>query len=103
VTLRRNEIALNLNLDLDMDAVALILPALLATEVADIFTRRRCPPAVLAHPAMPGHQVIPAGERYPVPLAWPTAVPRVTGTVLLPPTPTARGPSSGSAHRGRMP
>lgn len=90
VTLRRDQVALNL--DLDVDAVALVIPAVLATEVAEILIRRRCPPPMLAHPAIPTHRVIVAGERYPVPLGWPTGVHRVTGTLLLPPTVTTEGP-----------
>ncbi|MGH3797309.1 MAG: hypothetical protein ACRDSP_20740 [Pseudonocardiaceae bacterium] len=81
----------SLNLDVDVDAVAVVIPAVLATEVADILTRRRCPPPVLAHPAMPTHRVIVAGERFPVPLAWPTGIHRATGTLLLPPTVSAQG------------
>ncbi|MGH3903853.1 MAG: hypothetical protein ACRDTE_06655 [Pseudonocardiaceae bacterium] len=81
----------SLNLDLDMDAVAVVIPAVLATEVADILTRRHCPPPVLAHPAMPTHRVIVAGDRFPVPLTWPTEIHRTTGTLLLPPTVIAQG------------
>jgi hypothetical protein len=50
------------------------------------------PPPVLGHPAMPTHQVIIAGDRFPVPLYWPDGVHRRTGTVLLrPPSPTTAG------------
>jgi hypothetical protein len=90
VTVQHHEVLLDL--DVDVDAVALAIPAALATDVADILIRRRCPPPVLAHPAMPTHRVFLAGERYPVPLSWPTGVHRVTGTLLLPPTVTAWGP-----------
>lgn len=90
VTLRRNQVTLSL--DLDVDAVALVIPTALATEVIEILIRRRCPPPVLAHPALPDHRVIIAGERFTVPLVWPTGVHRVTGTLLLPPSITAYGP-----------
>lgn len=83
---------LSLDLDLDVDAVALLLPTPLSTTVTDTLLRRRCPPPVLAHPALPTHRVIVAGERYGVPLAWPTEVHRVTTTLLLPPTVTTDGP-----------
>lgn len=82
----------SLNLDLDLDAVAVVIPVLLAAQVAEILAGRRCPPAVLAHPALPEHRVLVAGERYGVPLGWPVGVHRVTGTLLLPPTVTAHGP-----------
>lgn len=83
----------DMSLDMDtLDAVALVIPAVLGTEVSEILVRRRCPPAVLAHPSLPAHRIILAGERYPVPLTWPPGVHRVTGTVLLPPTVTTHGP-----------
>lgn len=81
VTVRGDQISLNL--DLDLDAVALVIPALLGTEVAEILTRRHCPAAVLAHPALPAHRIIIAGERFGIPLSWPAGVHRVTGTLLL--------------------
>ncbi|MGH3794305.1 MAG: hypothetical protein ACRDSP_05400 [Pseudonocardiaceae bacterium] len=43
-------------------------------------------------PHLPAHRIILCGDPYPVPLGWPTAVHRVTGTVALPPTVTAHGP-----------
>lgn len=90
VTLRGDQVSLDL--DRDVDAVALVIPAILASEVTGVLVRRRCPPAVLAHPALPAHRIILAGERYGVRLTWPTGVHRVTGTLLLPPTMTAHGP-----------
>jgi hypothetical protein len=81
-----------LNLDLDVDAVAVVIPAGLAARVTEILTGRRCPPAVLAHPALPAQRVFLAGERYGVALSWPAGVHRVTGSLLLPPTVTAHGP-----------
>ncbi|MGH3918244.1 MAG: hypothetical protein ACRDSG_04250 [Pseudonocardiaceae bacterium] len=88
VTLRRDQIWLAL----DHDVVALVVPALLAVDVAAILSTRRCPPLVLAHPYAPEHRVLLAGERYGVALPWPLGVCRITGNVLLPPTLTARGP-----------
>ncbi|MGH3905290.1 MAG: hypothetical protein ACRDTE_14030 [Pseudonocardiaceae bacterium] len=90
VTVRRDHVSLNL--DLDLDAVALVLPAGLGSEVAEILVRRRCPPPVLVHPSLPAHRIILAGERFCVPLTWPAGVHRVTGTLQLPPTVTAHGP-----------
>ncbi|MGH3883986.1 MAG: hypothetical protein ACRDRY_10030 [Pseudonocardiaceae bacterium] len=88
VTLRRDQIWLAL----DHDVVALVVPALLAVDVAAILSTRRCSPLVLAHPYAPEHRVLLAGERYGVALPWPLGVCRITGNVLLPPTLTARGP-----------
>ncbi len=90
VTLRGEQVSLNL--DLDLDAVALVIPAVLAAQVAEILTGRHCPPPVLAHPVLSAHRVLVAGERYPVALAWPAGVHRVTGTLLLPATVTVHGP-----------
>jgi hypothetical protein len=87
--LRHEDVVLDLDV---LGAVAVIIPTDLATRVAALLTRRRCPPTVLGHPALPHYQVLLAGERYPVPLGWPAGVHRITGTVLLPPTSTARGP-----------
>lgn len=81
----------SLNLDHDVDAVALVVPAHLAAPVAEVLAGRRCPPAALAHPALPGQWLFLAGERFGVPLAWPAGVHRITGTVLLPPTVTGHG------------
>lgn len=88
VTLDRNQIWL----DLDHDAVALIITEPVATQVTAILTARDCMPPVLAHPYAPGHRVLLAGEPYGVALPCPPGVHRVTGTVLLPPTVTPRGP-----------
>lgn len=88
VTLRRDQI----RLDLDGDTGALIIPVLLATEVAAILATRRCPVPVLAHPYAPEHRILLVAERFGVTLPWPPGVRQVTGTLLLPPTLTHRGP-----------
>lgn len=88
VTQRGNQVWLSLG----QDAVAVLIPVSLAGQVTAILRHRRCPPPVLAHPDAPGHQVLLAGERYGVELPWPPAVHRVTESLLLPPTVTARGP-----------
>ncbi|MGH3917040.1 MAG: hypothetical protein ACRDTC_27055 [Pseudonocardiaceae bacterium] len=88
ITLHHDQTWLNLN----RDAVALIIPTPLVTEVTTVLTLRRCPPAVLAHPYTPGHQVFLTDEPYGVALPCPPRVHRVTATVLLPPTVTPRGP-----------
>jgi hypothetical protein len=75
-----------------LGVVALVLPVLLGTEVTEILIRRHCSPAVLAHPQLPAHRVILAGDPDAVPLGWPTGVHRVSDTLLLPPSVTARGP-----------
>jgi hypothetical protein len=75
-----------------LNAVALVLPALVGTEVTEILARRRCAPAVLSHPALPTHRIILATDPYPVALGWPPGVHQLTGTVPLPPTTTAYGP-----------
>lgn len=88
VTLRHDQISL----DLRHEAVALIIPTLLATDVTRILRQRRCPTPVLAHPYVPEHRVLLAGEQFGVALPWPSTVHRVTGSLLLPPTATPRGP-----------
>jgi len=88
VTLRRDQISLNL----DGDTVALIIPAPLATEVTTILTQRRCPVPVLAHPYAPEHRILLVAERFGVALPWPPGVHQIIGTLLLPPTVTPRGP-----------
>ncbi|MPZ67659.1 MAG: hypothetical protein GEU83_19925 [Pseudonocardiaceae bacterium] len=75
-----------------LGAVALVLPALLGTEVTEILIRRRCAPAVLAHPHLPAHRIILASDKDSVPLGWPTGVHRASDTLLLPPSVTDRGP-----------
>ena len=90
VTARAGQVSLNL--DLDLDAVAVVIPAGPAARAAQILDERRCPPAMLTHPALATHRVVVAGERYGVALGWPTGVHRVTGTLLLPPTVTTHGP-----------
>lgn len=79
-------------LNLEPDAVALTIPALVAARVTEILADRRCPPPVLIDPGAPEHWVLLAGERFPVPLPWSPSVTRITTTLLLPPTPTLRGP-----------
>ncbi|MGH3900827.1 MAG: hypothetical protein ACRDTA_21805 [Pseudonocardiaceae bacterium] len=88
VTLRHDQIRLNL----DGDTLALIIPVLLATEVIAILATRRCPVPVLAHPYAPEHRILLVAERFGVTLPWPPGVHQVTGTLLLPPTVTPRGP-----------
>jgi hypothetical protein len=88
VTLHRDQIRLNL----DGDTGALIIPVPLATEVTAILATRRCPVPVLAHPYAPEHWILLVAERFGVTLPWPPGVHQVTGTLLLPPTVTPRGP-----------
>jgi hypothetical protein len=88
VILHRDQVRLSLHCDVS----ALAIPVPLGTEVTEILTRRRCAPAVLAHPDIPEHRIVLTGERYGVPLPWPHQVHRVTGVLLLPPTVTPRGP-----------
>lgn len=88
VTMRGDQVWLRLA----PNTVALIIPTPLAAEMTEILTTRRCQPAVLTHPNAPTHRVLLAGEPYPVMLPWPPGVNRVTTDLLLPPTPTPRGP-----------
>lgn len=89
VTLRCGQVSLSLDND---HAVALIIPTDLASAVAGFLTRRRCPIPVLAHPRASRYRVLLAGRCAGVLLPWPPEVQRTTGSVLLPPTRTARGP-----------
>lgn len=89
ITLRGSDVSLGLD---PLDAVALVIPATLSSEAARILVQRRSPPPLLAHPGLPSHRIILAGERSSVPLVWPTGVHRVTGTLPLPPTSTSYGP-----------
>jgi hypothetical protein len=61
VTVSRNQVRLSLA----PDTVALIIPTLIATEVMEILTARRCLPAVLEHPYAPGHRVLLPASRTP--------------------------------------
>ncbi|MGQ0776176.1 MAG: hypothetical protein ACT4NY_17410 [Pseudonocardiales bacterium] len=88
VILRREQVWLAL----ESEAVALLIPAVLATEVAVILADRYCPSAMLTHPYAPEHRVLLAGEPFPVMLSWPPGVHRVTTCLLLPPAMTPRGP-----------
>ncbi|MGH3768023.1 MAG: hypothetical protein ACRDTX_23225 [Pseudonocardiaceae bacterium] len=88
VAVRRNRMRLRLG----PATVALVIPAVLAAEVTEILTARRCQPAMLIHPRAPMHRVLLASEPYPVMLPWPPGVNRITTNLLLPPTPTAHGP-----------
>ncbi|MGH3870160.1 MAG: hypothetical protein ACRDSR_01375 [Pseudonocardiaceae bacterium] len=90
VTLRRGQVRLNL----DGDTLALVIPVLLATEVTAILATRRCPVPVLAHPYAPEHRILLVAQRFGVARPWPPCVREVTGTLLLPPTVTPRGPIS---------
>src|SRR6476646_1542516 len=57
-----------------------------------VLTARHCAPAVLAHLDIPEHHNLLTGERYGCPLPWPPGVHQLTGTLMLPPTTTPRGP-----------
>jgi hypothetical protein len=81
-----------IRLSLHRDASAIAIPILLSNEVIRILTARHCAPAALAHPYAPGHCIVLTGERFGATLPWPTSVHQITGTVLLPPTVTPRGP-----------
>lgn len=88
VLARRDQIRLNL----DGDTGALIIPVLLGTEVTAILATRRCPVPVLAHPYAPEHRILLVAERFVVTLPGPPGVHQITGTLLLLPTVTPRGP-----------
>lgn len=88
ITVRRDQIGLRVG----DDPLAVMMPESLAAEVITILTVRCYPPPVLAHPYAPGHHVLLPTERYGVTLPWPAGVQPITGTVLLPPSATPRGP-----------
>lgn len=94
VTVQGEQVCLDLDSEpgRGVDAVAVALPAGLADQVAEVLAGRRCAPAMLAHPALDSHRMIVAGESFGVPLSWPSGVHRITGSLLLPPTPTDHGP-----------
>jgi hypothetical protein len=96
VILHRDQIRLNL----DGDTGALIIPVPLAAEVTAILATRRCPVPVLAHPYAPEHRILLMAERFGVTLPWPPGVHQVTGTLLLPPTVTPRGPITWTQQPG---
>lgn len=72
-------------------AVALLVPAPLASRVLLILAQRHCSPLVLAHPATPDHWVLLGAEPFPVALGWPPGVHRISTRVLLPPSMTPYG------------
>jgi hypothetical protein len=74
------------------DVSAIAIPTLLSTELTQLLTTRHCAPAVLAHPYAPEHHIVLTGERYGGSLPWPPKVHHLTGTLMLPPTTTPRGP-----------
>lgn len=79
-------------LTLDDAVTALILPATLADPVEVKLVADGCPPAVLIHPCVPEHRTLLAGERFGVPLPWPSSVHEAIGVLPLPPSTTSRGP-----------
>ena len=81
-----------IRLRLDCDVSAIAIPIVLSTQLIELLTARHCDPAVLAHPDTPDHHLILTAERFPAPLPWPRGVYQITGTLLLPPTMTPRGP-----------
>jgi hypothetical protein len=87
VTHQRDQIWLNMHGDLS----AIAIPIPLSTHVTRILTARHCAPAVLAHPYVPGHHIVLAGERYGINLPWPPEVQQFVGALMLPPTVTPRG------------
>ncbi|MGH3692675.1 MAG: hypothetical protein ACRDRX_01495 [Pseudonocardiaceae bacterium] len=88
VTLHHGQLRLRLGDEVSAHAI----PVRLGVDVTRILRRRRCAPAVLAHPYAPDHRIVLTGEKYEVALPWPAGVHRVTGVLLLPPTGTPRGP-----------
>lgn len=93
-----------LHLNLDHAVSAVMIPTPHCGEVIPILAQRRCLPPVLAHPYAPEHHIVLTGEQYGMQLPWPEEVHQITGTLLLPPTPTPRGPVSWiiSPHRDSL-
>ncbi|MGH4027259.1 MAG: hypothetical protein ACRDRV_22035 [Pseudonocardiaceae bacterium] len=101
VTVRAEQVSLNL--DLDLDAVALVIPAELTTRVTEILTRRRSPPGSAGPPGAGGaagdrgggtlrRRAVLAdrsapGDRHPAPAAHPD---RARPGALGPPAPAAQ-------------
>jgi len=79
-------------LSLHPDASATAIPITLGTQVTEVLTARHCAPAVLVHPDAPEHLIVLTGEPFSVALPWPPGVYQITGTLMLPPTTTPRGP-----------
>jgi len=90
-------------LDLHGDVSAIAIPIPLCAELTQILTARHCAPAVLAHPDIPEHHNLLTGEGYGCPLPWPPGVHQLTGTLMLPPTTTPRGPITWRQPRARTP
>ncbi|HEY6422690.1 MAG TPA: hypothetical protein VIY28_05445 [Pseudonocardiaceae bacterium] len=81
-------------LSLHGDVSAVAIPTLLGAGVTQILIAQHCAPAVLAHPDLPEHRIVLAGERFGATLPWPPEVHQVIGALMLPPTVTPRGPIS---------
>lgn len=88
VTLRHNQVLLTLG----DDAVALIIPSTPATQATVLLATQGSPAPLLAHPRIPGHRIVLAGEPFGVPLPWPDEIHTATGHLPLPPTCTPAGP-----------
>ncbi|HET9255815.1 MAG TPA: hypothetical protein VFO16_11505 [Pseudonocardiaceae bacterium] len=88
VSLRGDQV----RLETQADMVGLIIPTLLATELTTTLAAQRSSPPVVVHPAAPTHRMLVCSEPFAVALPWPPAVLRVDPPLLLPPTPTPRGP-----------
>jgi hypothetical protein len=88
VTLHQGQVRLSLG-----DTVsAMMIPARLGAGLIPVLIQRRCASPVLAHPYLLDHHIVLTGEKYGLPLPWPDQAHQVTGVLLLPPTPTPRGP-----------
>ncbi|MDQ2790952.1 MAG: hypothetical protein M3Y73_15050 [Actinomycetota bacterium] len=81
-----------IRLSLECEAAAIAIPIPLSTELIRILAARHCASPVLAHPDVPEHHIMLAGERYGVTLPWPPGAHQVAGALMLPPTMTPRGP-----------
>ena len=81
-----------IRLSLDRETSAIAIPIPLSSELIQFLAARHCAPAVLAHPDLPEHHIVLAGESYGVALPWPPGAYQVTGVLMLPPTVTPRGP-----------
>jgi hypothetical protein len=88
VTQHRDQIRLSL----ECEASAIAIPVRVSAELIQILAARHCAPAVLAHPDVPEHHIVLAGERYGVRLPWPSGAHQVAGALMLPPTMAPRGP-----------
>lgn len=81
-----------IRMSLQQRLVAVLIPTTLTAPIRDTLLSWNWTPAVLAHPYAPEQRVLLAEVNPELAWAWPAPAQRVTGSLLLPPSTTARGP-----------